>query len=567
MERLEEVFTRLKTAELKLKPSKYTLFARRVNYLGHVVSAKGVETDPSKVSAVKDWPVPKHKTDVRAFLGTCGYYRRFIANYSDLQKPLSRLCSREVKFGWDDDCQTAFNMLKDHLISAPILAYPDYTKPFLLDTDASQMGTGAVLSQVQDGVERVIAYYSKMYSPEESNYCVTRKELLAIVKALKHFRPQLYGRKFDIRTDHASLVWLLKTPQPTGQLARWLEILSEFDFVLMHRPGRKHNNADGLSRQICQDCKQCARMFPEIPVINNCDVGIPEVEISKEQLADVHIRPVIEALQQSHPMDDRTASRETKSLWIRRDRLQVSSSGVLSIRLPVNKRTLAVTVCPGDRRKAVIEAMHQQAHLGFNKTLAAVRQRWFWPGMTGDIRRLIANCTNCQQAKVGKHRHFHPNNHLNAGRPWQIVAVDLCGPFPETTRGNTQILVLADHFTRWYDAIPIADGRACTVAKVLDERVFSYFGIPETLHSDQGAQFQSQLLKECCRLWNCEKTKSAPYHPQGNSIVERLNRTLGNSLRALLSGVEHQDWDELLPQIMRTIRATPHRITGESPLC
>ena len=565
LSRLEEVFTRLKAAGLKLKPSKCTLFAKQVNYLGHVVSADGVATDQEKVAAVRNWPVPQHKTDVRAFLGTCGYYRRFIAGFSELQRPLSQLCKREAKFRWDENCQRAFDILKEKLTSAPILAYPDYTLPFILDTDASQVGTGAVLSQKQKEGEKVVAYYSKMFSPEEMNYCVTRKELLAIVKAVNHFRPQLYGRKFEIRTDHASLLWLLRTSVPTGQLARWMETLSEFDFSLTHRSGRKHNNADGLSRQECQDCKQCARLTGEIKLSALDNPEIQESKITSEQLADPHIGPVLQAVKSSGAIDEKHASAETLKLWSRKEFLEIGPNGALQIKLPDGRHRSHQTVCPQERRLPIMTENHNQAHLGVNKTLLAIRRQWYWPGMTGDIRRFVASCTACQQAKVARHRHFHPKNHLTAGRPWQVVAVDLCGPLPETEAGNTQILVLADHFTRWYDAIPIKDGKASTVAKILDERVFSYFGIPETLHSDQGAQFQSQLLAECCKLWNCTKTKTAPYHPQGNSVVERLNRTVGNSLRALLRDSEHREWDELLPQIMRTLRATPHRMTEETP--
>ena len=254
LERLGEVFTRLQTAGLKLKPEKCELFASRVNYLGHVVSERGVETDQEKVQSVKEWPVPKHPTDVRSFLGTCGYYRRFIPSYSEVARPLTQLsAAKPGDFVWTKECHSAFNKLKTHLSTAPILAYPDYNIPFILDTDASNVGCGAVLSQEQEGLARVIAYYSKMHSPEEINYCVTRQELLAIVKALKHFRPYLYGRKFTVRTDHASLAWLIRTPHPTNQLARWLELLSEFDLELVHRKGLKHNNADGLSRQECKD--------------------------------------------------------------------------------------------------------------------------------------------------------------------------------------------------------------------------------------------------------------------------------------------------------------------------
>ena len=573
LERLEEVFHRLQAAGLKLKPSKCTLFGERVHYLGHVVSADGVETDATKIEAVSEWPLPKHKSDVRAFLGTCGYYRRFIANYAELSRPLSQLCSTRAEFCWDNECQHAFQTLKNHLTTAPVLAYPDYSKPFILDTDASQVASGAVLAQEQDGQERVIAYYSKMHSPEEANYCVTRLELLAIVKALKHFRPQLYGRRFEIRTDHASLPWLLRASTPTGQLARWFEVLSEFEFTLKHRKGLKHNNADGLSRQICQDCKQCQRyLVPEasqmqpvrIDAVSTHLAG-QQIDLAKAQELDEHIGDVYHGVREQKPPSDRYLGWQAEKLVKLWEHLKLDESGVLHVELPYQSRRVSRVICPRVKQAEVTQTAHQSAHLGFNKTLAIIRQNWFWPGMTSYVRKWVNGCVACQKAKPARHRHSDPQNKLGAGRPWQVIAVDLCGPLPETTDGNTQILVLADHFTRWYDAIPIRDGQASTVAKVLDERVFSYFGIPETIHTDQGAQFESALFRACCELWNCKKTRCAPYHPQGNSIVERLNRTLGNSLRAMLAESEHQEWDRLVPQIMRIIRATPHRSTGETP--
>ena len=581
IERLGEVFTRLRQAGLKLKPSKCTLFAKRVQYLGHVVSDQGVETDETKVQCVRDWPIPHHRKDVRAFLGTCGYYRRFIPNYSEVSRPLSQLSSKQVPFKWDPEAQNAFDRLKECLTQAPILAYPDHSLPFILDTDASQVGTGAVLSQIQQGQERPIAYYSKMYSKEEANYCVTRQELLAIVKALKHFRPHLFGREFMVRTDHASLPWLLRMPNPNGQLARWLEILSEYTFQISHRKGLKHNNADGLSRQVCKDCKQCQRWFPntesqlgslqtvsrESAPVDSPVSGDPTPltnEVAIAQTEDEQWGAVYKAFLTQQRLDEKLLGWQAQRLHQLWDHLRLTREGVLQVELPCRQSRAWRTVCPNKMRMEVVREAHHEAHFGFNKTLAMVRQKWYWPGMTSHIRRQVRCCLECQKAKPAAHRQSKDQNKLRAGRPWQIVAVDLCGPLPETTRGNTQILVLADHFTRWYDAIPIPDGRAETVARVLDERVFSYFGIPEVIHSDQGAQFQSDLFTACCQLWRCKKTRTAPYHPQGNSVVERLNRTMGNSLRAMLAESEHLEWDQLVPQIMRAVRATPHRITGET---
>ena len=245
---------------MKLKPSKCHLFQTEVRYLGHVVSKNGVATDPKKVAAVADWPVPKSLTELRAFLGTVGYYRQYVENFAEKARPLNQLTNKDVKFQWSAECELAFSSLKQSLLTAPVLGYPDPSLAYILDTDASLVGVRAVLSQVQDGKERVISYYSQSLTRAERNYCATRRELLAVVAAVTHYRPYLYGKEFRIRTDHASLLWLCRRKMPSAQVARWLEILSEFNFVIEHRAGNKHSNADGLSRRPCSECKQCARV-------------------------------------------------------------------------------------------------------------------------------------------------------------------------------------------------------------------------------------------------------------------------------------------------------------------
>ncbi|GFR01434.1 retrovirus-related Pol polyprotein from transposon 297, partial [Trichonephila clavata] len=222
------------------KPSKCNLFRHEVNYLGHIISADGVRTDPQKVSAVKDWRRPKNVHELRSFLGLCTYYRRFVKGFSSIARPLHRLTENKQKFLWTDECEEAFNSLKAALTSSPILVYPYPEKQFILDTDASHESVGAVLSQETNGQEHVIAYWSKCLSKPERNYCVTRKELLAIVKAVENFHSYLYGRKFLLRTDHASLTWLLNFKNTEGQIARWIQKLEEYDFEIKHRKGSLH---------------------------------------------------------------------------------------------------------------------------------------------------------------------------------------------------------------------------------------------------------------------------------------------------------------------------------------
>ena len=264
LERLVRVFDRLRSAGLKLKPEKCTFFRHSVSFLGHVVSEAGIATDPEKVKAVADWPVPTSLREVRSFLGLASYYRRYVEGFAKIAAPLHALTKKGQVFKWSSEAQASFDALKEALISPPILAMPSDVGEMILDTDASDTSIGSVLSQVQDGVERVIAYASRSLDRRERNYCVSRKELLSVVHFVKYFKQYLLGRRFRLRTDHAPLTWLRSTPEPIGQQGRWLEILEEFDFHIEHRPGIKHGNSDALSRKPC-NVKSCAcRNEPEV---------------------------------------------------------------------------------------------------------------------------------------------------------------------------------------------------------------------------------------------------------------------------------------------------------------
>ena len=256
VERLRLVFTRLQSAGLKLKPSKCHLLQRSVSFLGHVVSPEGIATNPQKIDVIISWPIPKDAKEVRAFLGICGYYRRYVEGFSAIAKPLHELTEKSRRFDWTSESQAAFDNLKGALTSPPILKMPNDTDEFVIDTDSSNWAIGAVLSQRQQGTERVIAYARQKLSKCEMNYCVTRRELLAIVYFLKYFRHYLLGRRFVVRTDHAALQWLRRAPEVFGQQARWMGEMEQYDFQIVHRPGLRHGNADAMSRIPCRtpDC-------------------------------------------------------------------------------------------------------------------------------------------------------------------------------------------------------------------------------------------------------------------------------------------------------------------------
>lgn len=218
LKRLATIFARLKDANLKLKPGKCIFFQKQVKFLGHVVSSDGIQTEPEKISAVKNWPIPKSEKQIRSFLGLCSYYRRFVKNFAEIAKPLHALYEKNAKFLWTPECQKSFDSLKDSLTSAPILGFPIPSMQFILDTDASNQSVGAVLSQDQGGLERVVAYMSKTMNRHEQSYCVTCKELLAVVTALRKFHHYLYGQDVLLRTDNAAVSWVRNLKNPIGQM-------------------------------------------------------------------------------------------------------------------------------------------------------------------------------------------------------------------------------------------------------------------------------------------------------------------------------------------------------------
>ena len=259
LDNLTLIFEWLRSYGLQLKSTKCHLFQTSVPFLGHVFGREGLQCDPKKIEDVKSWPVPDCSKSVRQFLGFVRYYRRFISNFADMAEPLVSLTGKDIPFVWRLACSTAFAGLRDALIRAPILSVPTEDGDYILDTDASNFGLGGVLSQIEDNVECVIAYCSRVLLPSQQKYCTTKREMLSAASMCIQFRSYLCGAKFTLRTDHKSLVWLHRFKDTEGMMARWLHTLQQFQFSIIHRAGREHGNADGLSRAPSTPCKQCSR--------------------------------------------------------------------------------------------------------------------------------------------------------------------------------------------------------------------------------------------------------------------------------------------------------------------
>jgi transposase InsO family protein len=582
LDRLELLLQKLRSANLKLKPSKCKLLRTQVEFLGHIVSAEGIGTDPRKIEAVLDWPIPSNLTEVRSFLGLCSYYRRFVKSFSSIAAPLHALAGKNVPFIWSEQCQSSFEKLKQMLTCSPVLAMPADEGRYWLDTDASNSGIGAVLSQEQNGEERVIAYASRTLSGPEKNYCVTRKELLAVVFYAKHFRPYLLGRPFIIRTDHAALGWLKRTPQPIGQQARWLEILEEFDYTIEHRPGKRHNNADALSRKPCRQCQ-----MEEVPAESRqlcmiqltAGVADPEYEgpwnatqMSEIQLKDPEIGSFLKmfvSCKEQLPLSEIIShDKFTKAYYQQWDSMKLvnavlyrrfESADGLTVRLQL--------VVPQVAREELILGAHTGAtggHLGVRRTQAQVQLRGYWVGWSDAVARYCSRCPECTQYHRGKPKRQGLLQPMMVGEPFERLAIDITGPHPKSRAGHVYILTAIDPFTKWAEAMPLRNHEAPTVARALLENVFSRFGIPMQLLSDRGSEFESRLMQELCRTLEVQKIRTTAYKPSTNGGLERFHRTL-NSMLAKVVETNQRDWSERLPQVMAAYRASRHESTGYSP--
>lgn len=571
LRRFEEVLIRLRTANLKLKSKKCHLFQQEVNYLGHVVSAEGIGTDPDKITAVKSWMTPKCATEVRSFLGLCAYYRRFIKEFSRIAKPLHRLTEKGRAFLWDDNCQEAFEGLKQSLTSAPILIYPVPGESFILDTDASDLAIGAVLSQMVGGVEKVIAYGSKTLSKSERNYCVTRRELLAVVGFTKYFRHYLLGRKFLLRTDHNSLRWLRAFKDPDGQVSRWTEKLADYDFDIVHRPGKLHGNADGLSRMACKQCgigtSSEVRNIGERSPRNPWIVGIKDEVIRREQRTDGKLGRVIEILESGvGSLEEIAIEDKTVRYYLLQKDTLVLENGVL-LKLWEKEQGLIIKkiVLPKTLHESILKSIHNEntgGHLGEKKTYLKVKDRFYWSGMKATVEMYCRSCVQCSRHAPSTTK--APLQKYLVGFPMQRVAMDLTGPLPLTHRRNRYVLVCMDYFSKWVETYALPNIEAKTVARAFVEEFCCRFGLPEEIHSDQGSQFQSALFTQMCCMFGIGKTRTTAYHPQSDGMVERFNRTLKNMLSKLVNAKQN-DWDEHLSMVTMAYRSSVHQSTGFTP--
>ena len=477
-----------------------------------------------------------------------------------LETLLNKTRDKQAKWEWCDIHNEAFNKLKELLTSAPILAYPQKNEQFILDTDASATSVAAVISQVQAGKERVIAYASHTLTKHERRYCTTRRELLAVYKYVKQFKHYLMGKQFVLRTDHKSLTWLMDWKEPsTSQYCSWILELQEFDFIIEHRKGDHHGNADSLSRY--PECQQCG--------VNHIDPKNKRNVKEILQFVNIVDEPV-EFIKQIIINKDQDTNLLRNIDDLKNDEIRYWSKcvdylTVINKELFIKRNMKLLKVPPKRDRCGLIENIHKElSHVGVTKCLQRIKNSYFWPNMDEQITSIIRSCKKCQMYKPN-HTKKQAYGKLNADYIFETISIDIMGPFKRTPEGFTYLLGIIDNYSKYIMLCPLKNLTSNTVIKCLENKWINLFGAPEKLHSDNASIFKSEEFLVFCKMYNIIKTYSAPYWPQSDGMIERIFKTIKPLIAIELQDSKNKYWTDTLCKIEIAMRNTITKSSNSTP--
>ena len=585
LEKMEVLFRRIKSYGIKLKPEKCHFLKTRVNYLGFSISDRGIGPEQSKIQAVENWQRPKTIKEVRGFLGFATFYRRFIKNFAKIAKPLNDLLKGEKKKSsekigdkWTEDAELAFQCLKQTLVEAPVLQGIEFGKECILEIDASYDGLGAVLSQYKGKQLHPVAYGSRSLRPHERNmrnYSSRKLELCGLKWAVtEKFKNYLIGTKCIVFTDNAPLS-NLSTAKLDHTEQKWVADLAVFDLEIRFKPGKQNVKADALSRQskeneFSQEENDDDWVAPHegmnnvVGVISRQDILEWEDVLNKQKTCPV-LKTVRRWIEGEDSEEDCTIYKHEVALWKKEKENLILRENILYKIDDDQKGNIRYRLAvPVDlRRKCLREAHDKFAHQGMERTNRLLNTRVYWPNMRAFIIEYIRECDVCLRTKDEMPSKHTMPVHIQASKPLEIVALDFC-TVEKSSTGKEHILVASDIFTKYIWAFPTKDQKATTVARLLVDEIFYKFGIPERIHSDQGRNFESKIVREICKRFDVRKSRTSPYHPEGNGQVERMNRTIYGLLRAL-EEEKRNKWHLYLQSLVFIYNCTPHSVTQFSP--
>lgn len=589
-ERLEQVLERVSASGLKLRPNKCEFFHRRIKYLGHLVTSEGVECDPGMLEAVANWKEPQNVKQLQQFLGFANFYRRFIKSFANIALPLTKLlgCSKPksknktvsrkepMQWSWGAEQQEAFEGLKEALVSPPVLRFPDWTRPFVLRTDASLQGLGAVLCQDfgDKAGPNVIAYASRTLKPSEKNYSAYKLEFLAMYWAIaQKFNHYLHGRQFTVTSDHNPLTYVMSSAKLDAAGHRWLsELSSSYKFNIRYKPGKANVDADILSRMdteemTAEEVQSAAQGhlrneysgFICQPIVSCKLVDVNPEEETIDWAYEQDQDPVVKSVKELVTSDSNLHDYTYEVAKFMRDKKKLVVKDDILYRLGEHERIIVPKHLKG---KVLNRAHDAMGHQGREKTLSIFNERLFWPGITKDTDLYIKRCERCVRAKplISHKAPLHP---ILSSEPLEIISTDYL-KLENAKGGYSNILVITDTFTKFAQAVATTSQSAPTTARHLQKDFIYKYGIPKKLLSDQGGSFEGKVIQEMCKSHGIIKNRTTPYHPEGDGATERMNRSLLNMLRTL-ENYEKIDWKQHLSRLVYAYNCTKHTSTGYSP--
>ena len=555
--------SKLREHGLYAKREKCEFDCNSVEFLGYVISPQGITMDPRKIKTIQEWATPKRVKDVQSFLGFANFYRRFIKGFSVIVQPLIELTRKGMPFQWTPSTQHAFDRLKEVFTQAPVLLHVDPTKPFQVETDASDFAIGAILSQPDDdGILHPVAYYSRKFTAPEINYPIYDKELAAIVAAFTEWRPYLAGaqHRVQVLTDHKNLLYFSTTRTLNRRQARWSTFLADYDFEIVFRPGAQNMKADALSRrsdfELCPrddayaQQSQCLLKPDQFQLFATCMLHDDSLlaEIAKALPTDKFANAIHEGLlDPSKSKEDLACFRFEGGLLYRNQLLYVPE---------------------GECRTKVLQKCHDDplaGHFGVAKTLELISRGYWWPQPWKFVKEFIKTCDTCARSKVVHHRPYGLLQPLPIpNRPWASISMDFITDLP-LVHGYDTVLVMVDRFTKMAHFAPCAKTiSAEATTDLFLKNVVRLHGVPDDVTSDRGPQFVSRFWRRLLQTLGTAVNLSSSHHPQTDGQTERVNQILEQYLRCSLS-YQQDDWVDLLPLAEFTYNNTLHGSTGVTP--
>lgn len=605
LKNLELTFSVLRKNGLYLKMSKCEFLETQVPYLGHMISAEGVSVDPDKIKVIKEMKSPSCVKEVRSFLGATGYYRNFIDHYSVIAEPLTFLTRKNAKFEWSEECQKAFDHLKQCLITPPVLALPDVNKPYKLYCDASKSCIGALLAQDDEhGYEKPIQYVSHQLSKTQQRWSVIEKECFSIVYALGRLRHYLLDAQIDIFTDHKPLKYLLTSEMKNVKIQKWAIEISQYNCNIHYVSGSLNTRGDFLSRlrhetpetELGNDVHNEVNIIGSIKTNvlgifdkqndphndhkiptehSEAEANTEKKKADKKQTYDVHKDTFKEVPDNLDMADEQRKDPEliklitkleknSKHLTHHEKNYTLIDSILYYIKDTDDNPTKLVI--PMSLQDVVVDAYHGPgSHLRVDKTFDTIKDKYYFKGLYRKVVEKLDKCQECQ-TRDSRHKPQPLQPVKEALFPWHIVGIDTCGPFPTSHSGNSYVVNLVCQFTGYPECFPCPDKSAETIAQIFLDHVYPVHFSPVYLVSDRGKEYVSTILDHICKVLKIARIKTSPYHAQSNSTTERFHRYMNDAIsKEVGTATNIRNWDKVIPSLLAAYRSSCHLSKKFSP--